>query len=370
MSKIIKYLFNICTVGVFLMLENSPSSLKSNAAEWYSNLTDKAPPQWINHHNVDTIGQCILGTIILLNVIWIFYKILKSKEEKVTQIANPLEIIFDPTNPAKQFWSIECIKDNDGKVTGHYWEYRVKIFNNSDVTIRNIRVEAESLGHMSCKASNCKFDKKKSETTDLNPKCYELVAVHEWPEPKIQAGMLSGSSGRAAYGPLKITVSADNVPAYTKLFDVDFENEHMLIERTEKLHKADVNNHEKDRMALVDFLEIAINHGANLKEYEKTEEFFQRLKQAAFDGDLIISGRKAEYEILPEFVKTNVIKPIPKSHWEHHNIGWADCFDDKNNLVQDNFSVGTYKYSKPYIYRDLYINTEQGLKWLNYNSYK
>jgi hypothetical protein len=49
----------------------------------------------------------------------------------LTSPLRPLKIIFDSSNPGIKFWSIETAKDENGKATGTFWEYRTLIRNNS-----------------------------------------------------------------------------------------------------------------------------------------------------------------------------------------------------------------------------------------------
>jgi hypothetical protein len=145
--------------------------------------------------------------------------------------ASPLQIIFDPTNPARRFWSLEPAQDKDGSPRpGSYWEHRVEIRNNSRRTLRNVSVTTEHLGQLPVRPADQTFDRTKTTSCDLKPGCSELVPVVRWPNPKIQAGMLADRSA-LEYGPIKITASADNIMPCVRTFKFDYQTEQMLFDR-------------------------------------------------------------------------------------------------------------------------------------------
>jgi hypothetical protein len=73
------------------------------------------------------------------------------------------------------------------------------------------------------------FDKIRKTSCDLKPGMSELVPVIRWPHPKIMAGMLAGGSA-LEYGPVKVTVSADDVPPAVRVFQFDYQAEPMLFD--------------------------------------------------------------------------------------------------------------------------------------------
>lgn len=143
---------------------------------------------------------------------------------------SPLEIIYDPTNPSKRFWSMVSAKDEKG-ILATAWQYRIEIKNNSLKTLRNVSVTTEHLGQMSILPSDKIFIKNRKLHCDLKPKCSELVAILHWPIPKIQPGMLAGKTA-LEYGPIKITASADDEIPSVKIFDFDYQTEQVLFEKT------------------------------------------------------------------------------------------------------------------------------------------
>jgi hypothetical protein len=149
----------------------------------------------------------------------------------ITKLApSPLEIIFDTSNPAKRFWSMESPKDESGlPKPGVFWEYRVEVKNNSQRTIRNVSVTIEHLGQCPLRPRDQIFDKINKISCDLKPGCSELVPVVRWPIPKIQAGMLAGLSA-LEYGPIKIIASGDDSKPSVRTFNFDYQTEQMLFD--------------------------------------------------------------------------------------------------------------------------------------------
>jgi hypothetical protein len=148
---------------------------------------------------------------------------LESLKIKEQNKLSPLEIIFDPANPARRFWSMESSEQ------GVFWEYRVEIVNHSSKTLRNVSLTTEHLGQMGRRPVDQKFDKFKQVSCDLKPGCSELVRIVPWPIPKIQAGMLASSSA-LEYGPIKVTASADDVLPSMRLFQFDYQQTPMIFD--------------------------------------------------------------------------------------------------------------------------------------------
>lgn len=149
---------------------------------------------------------------------------LKGQDDTILPKRSPIEIIFDPQNPSKRFWSMVTMKG----ITA--WQYRVEIKNNSSKTLRNVSVTTEHLGKMSMLPADKVFIKKRTRYCDLNPHFSELVAVIHWPIQKKQPGMLSGPSA-LEYGPIKIIASAKDTVPCVKIFDFDYQTDQMLFER-------------------------------------------------------------------------------------------------------------------------------------------
>jgi hypothetical protein len=131
----------------------------------------------------------------------------------------PLAIIFDPVNTNRKFWSLEPNRDENGKqVAGSFWEYRAVIKNQTHRTIRNVKVIVEAIGPLPARPIQSMFDIDRRLIRDLSPQEEALAIIRTWYNPVIVQGMVCGED---AYGPIKMTVLADDVPPSTKLFHFD-----------------------------------------------------------------------------------------------------------------------------------------------------
>jgi len=148
----------------------------------------------------------------------------------------PLEIVFDPENPGQKFWSIESPKAESGaRKPGAFWEYRVLIRNTSATkTLRNVRPIVEATGAMPTRPeyapfdiSYAPFDISKEPAMDLAPGAERLVVIRRWWYPAVQAGMVIGES---VYGPLKITVNADDTLPVIRVFKFDYRRTPMIYD--------------------------------------------------------------------------------------------------------------------------------------------
>ncbi|MCF7821543.1 MAG: hypothetical protein K9M17_03760 [Mariprofundaceae bacterium] len=115
------------------------------------------------------------------------------------------------------------------------------------------------------------------------------------------------------------------------------------------------------RIPLTDFRSLATNAGWNLSgEDELVLEFCLAISQAALDGEIKFFGRKEEH-ISEAANRRQKLRPIPIEHWEEFNvepIRFMSC--------DDNFSIMTYILGSPAKgYRDLHVDKEQAIQWLN-----
>lgn len=178
----------------------------------------------------------LFGAAVII-AFWAFeasFRIVNRLRRRIEELENdripPLEIIFDPQNPAKRFWSMESPTDKDGrKLPGAFWEYRVEVKNNSSRTVRNVSVTTERIGQMAQRPSDHYFDKIKKTSCDLKPGCSELVSIIHWPIPIKQAGMLAAEMA-LEYGPVKVIASADDSMPSIRTFGFDYQAEPMLFE--------------------------------------------------------------------------------------------------------------------------------------------
>ena len=161
-----------------------------------------------------------LVALLILAAVNLFYVLREHRLARgMSAPAAALEIHFDPSNPAKRFWSFESPRDKDGnQLPGIFHEYRVAIVNPTAHTVRNVGVTVESLGLSGLRPFDAWFDKDRSARWDIHPGCLELVPVLRWPHPARQPGMLAESSSLIGYGPLLVTASADDVAPATRQF--------------------------------------------------------------------------------------------------------------------------------------------------------
>ena len=177
------------------------------------------------------IPLAALVALPILAAVNLFYVLQGHRHRWSAAAGAALQIHFDPSNPAKRFWSFESPRDNDGnQLPGIFHEYRVAIFNPTAHTVRNVSVTVESLGLSGLRPYDAWFDKDRSARRDINPGCFELVPVLRWPHPKRQPGMLAEPSSLIGYGPLLVTASADDVAPATRQFWFSPEREPMLFD--------------------------------------------------------------------------------------------------------------------------------------------
>ncbi len=143
-------------------------------------------------------------------------------------LISSLEIIFDPANPGRKFWSIEPMKDETGKqIRGSFWEYRAVIKNNSKKTARNVKVVVEAIGPMPTRPETALFDLNKKPVIDIAPHDDALAVIRRWFNPVRVVGMAIGAD---IYGPIKVTASADDTRPAVKTFHFDPEKTPMIWE--------------------------------------------------------------------------------------------------------------------------------------------
>jgi hypothetical protein len=99
--------------------------------------------------------------------------------------------------------------------------------NNSANTVRNVKVTVEAIGPLQpTRPELSVFDVNKQQLTDLHSREENLFIIRRWSNPPIEEGMMIGG----AYGPIKVTVSGDDVLPVTKLFRFDPSEQPMIVE--------------------------------------------------------------------------------------------------------------------------------------------
>lgn len=141
------------------------------------------------------------------------------QQDKILQKPIPerdaFEIIFDPKNPGRQFWSHRTIENFSSQT--HGIEYRVKIRNKTQKTLREVKATTETLGPMGSTPVSLIFDQTGKDTFALDPGASTFVKLFFTTLPLTQPGTLMGSS-TAAYGPIRVTVSALDTAAVERVF--------------------------------------------------------------------------------------------------------------------------------------------------------
>jgi hypothetical protein len=199
------------------LLEPIPKAFWQTHNIHYLSLTNRNPPRieiWSTTHPIRPTHE------------WIELKTSRSVVDQLWP-RSPLEIIFDPSNPGRKFFSIEAVKDELGKTKGTHWEYRALIKNNSSKTLKNVKAIVEAVGPLPHRPEPSYFDINKQQLIDLHPQDEALAIIRRWYNPPIVVGMAAGAD---MYGPIKMTVSANDVPPTTKFFHFDPERTPMIFE--------------------------------------------------------------------------------------------------------------------------------------------
>jgi hypothetical protein len=214
-----------------------PQDAASNLLAWAHWLGIEQTPGWLSDPAVDRwaiAGALTLGatyTFMIWGVPAIRRMLGRKPKDVSSETSLPLEIVFDPANPAQRFWSRESPRDKNGhKLPGVFWEYRVGIRNNSQKTVHNVSVTVEHVGqNLPVRPVDAIFDKTRKTSCDLKPGTDELIPVIRWPIPIVQAGMLAGSTA-FEYGPVRVTASGDDIPPTMRTFQFDYQSEPMIFD--------------------------------------------------------------------------------------------------------------------------------------------
>ena len=201
--KIFQVTVSLLAVMVAVFLAHSPDEAKSNLSKWGQYLKIPNAAALFSHLSLLYVFLIVVGALV-----WVIPYIRKHRPV-------PFEIIFDPKNPGRQFWSPRTIESFSSQTPGI--EYRVKIRNKTQRTIREVKATTETLGPMGSTPVSLIFDQTGKDTFTLDPGASAFVKLFFTPLPLIQPGTLMGAS-TAAYGPIKVTVSALDARAVEKVF--------------------------------------------------------------------------------------------------------------------------------------------------------
>lgn len=198
------------TVGVTVFIVHSPDEVTSNVSKWAHAFGLSRVPKWLSNPHADhVVALCGITSAIIYAWGWIVLPYIKKRR------AVPFDIIFDPNNPGRQFWALKTIDTFSRQIAGI--QYRLKIRNRTTKTLSGIKAESENLGPMGAPPVRLIFDQTGETTFTLDPGSSAFVNLFFAPLPVIQPGTLVGPS-TVAYGPIKVTVSASDVPAVEKTF--------------------------------------------------------------------------------------------------------------------------------------------------------
>lgn len=200
--KIFQVIVSLLMLMVAVFLAHSPDEAKSNLSKWGQFLKIPNASTWSSHSSLVYASLIMAGALV-----WIIPYVRKRWAA--------FEIIFDPKNPGRQFWSYRTIENLSSGTSGI--EYRVKIRNKTRKTLHEVKAAIENLGPMGSTPVGLAFDQTGEGRFTLDPGSSAFVKLFFTSLPLTQPGTLMGSS-TAAYGPLRVTVSALDTPAVEKIF--------------------------------------------------------------------------------------------------------------------------------------------------------
>jgi hypothetical protein len=141
----------------------------------------------------------MIGTLLLLAPACFHANQWRKRRLAVDKLPeSPLEIIFDPANSKKRFWSQTPVLDKDGNpIAKLCMEYRVRIYNKSEKTVRGVHVERVGEGEIPSMPADLSFKKDGAGKRDLQPKHSEFVPFFWVHAP--QEGDAWGADGKALF---------------------------------------------------------------------------------------------------------------------------------------------------------------------------
>jgi hypothetical protein len=205
--QVIQIILSTLALGVLVFLAHSPDELALNASKWAKWLGEKNPPHWLVNHSFDHYaGICLIVFVVL---VWFVPYIFKRR-------AKPFEIIYDPENVGRQFRELKTVGTAPHPI--HGVEYRIKIRNNTAKTVEEVKITSERIGLLGELPIRLIFDENKQKTHTLDPNTSAFVYWFFVPLPLAQPGTLMRETASAAYGPLRVVVSAKDTKAVGRLF--------------------------------------------------------------------------------------------------------------------------------------------------------
>jgi pyrimidine deaminase RibD-like protein len=126
------------------------------------------------------------------------------------------EIIFDPDNAGRQFWSLRTVDSDSRQIPGI--QYRVKVRNRTNKTLYEVKATSETLGQLGSLPTRLEFEQTAEVTFTLDPGASAFINLFFVPLPLMQPGTVTGASSSAAYGPIRVTISALNTATVERTF--------------------------------------------------------------------------------------------------------------------------------------------------------
>jgi len=121
------------------------------------------------------------------------------------------------------------------------------------------------------------------------------------------------------------------------------------------------------RMSLIELCEEASKQGWNFTSKHSLHilDLADGLRQAGLDGAVRMWGKTIHD--FDELTRNEVLKEIPKKHWDEFSIDGTSCIR-LNNVgepidLDSNFNTYSHNFNKKG-YVDIYLNREQALQWL------
>ena len=154
--KIFQTTISLSALVVALSLARPPEEATSYLSKWLRYIGKCNASAWQPR---PIIYLCLFAVVVL---VWVIRHLNRCK-------AAPFEIIFDPKNPGRQFWSQRTIERFFSYTPGI--EYRVKIRNKTQKTLREVKATTETLGPMGSTPVSLIFDQSGKDTFNSRPRC-------------------------------------------------------------------------------------------------------------------------------------------------------------------------------------------------------
>jgi hypothetical protein len=188
-----------------------PDQAGTNLGKWLEKIGVSHIPNWIaNPPPVHLIIEYSLAFVLVYSIgVWLIPLIIERRRK-------PFEIIYDQKNVGRQFRELRTVGIPSRPI--HGVEYRIKIRNKTAKTVEEVKITSEVLGLLGKLPVRLIFDENQQKTYTLDPNASAFVSWFFVPLPLAQPGTLMRETASAAYGPIRVTVSAKDTKAVERLF--------------------------------------------------------------------------------------------------------------------------------------------------------